>query len=1087
MSDISDFLERVGLVHLADTFVAEDIDLSVLPTLDKDDLKELGLTIGQRKKILAALEKLGAPEEPDVPEEEVPVQLRRLSVLFCDLVGSTAMGEKFTIDEMQILLQHYYEAAHDVAQEFDGHVYGTQGDGVIILFGYPKVLEGFAERCLLAAKLLQDQMATAEIVLDGHAPVNLSTRIGIATGQAAVGQGDQALIGETHQLVGPVVNRASRFQTVAQTQSIAVDQKTQELTRGVARYSDPEVYDLKGLPKNTQVFHLQGLRASDDGPAHPVQIVGRDTERDILSSALRDAQAGACATATILGDAGIGKTALVESFLSDGGGAEHRLVRLTCTSMGAQSPLHPIVRHVERERQLDGKNAPTKEFGPETLDKLTNFFGLSSNGKKAKPVSKSDRKEILGALSQWLVSGNDRPGPTIVVVENAQWVDDTTRQLLVHTVENGRDAGVGILIVEITREAGPTIWAETQGNKTIAVGPLDDTDAERLMLLASGGKTIPLSIHNNILKHSAGNPLMLETLGKAQAKANQTQLTDTVEVPHTIYESVSMRLDQIRSGRSIVEMLAVMDSPVSSDMLAALFGEDIAKTLPIVEALKDVGLVSVEPGSKSDLISIRHQVYRDVIYEQITGQSRQKMHAAAYRTLIDFEPDIDVTRPGVLAHHANAARAWDETSIHAANAGEALLAQSALIEASHFLDIADNALTRVQVDNVSNKRRLRVTTNMASVERSRFGISTDNSAILGKRAVELARELGDSKTELLALNGLYAHALVGADYPLAEEHAYALLETAERSQDKTYVMIGTRAIGAVVFHRGEFAKAVEKLTFAIDQYDEEQHLPLTHAFGYDHAEICAAFLSMSYWMMGDLANSRGYGAFSIEHSRKIDHAHSLAQAMAFRVMLGALARDDVELSSIGAEAAELGEKYDIRVMSAAARFFPFATELCLRADAPTDVDLKKLQSLYDEFVAVNPFNYGPLVATLLADVELRAGLLDKARATLEKGIATEGVTGETWTASELMRLSARVLDASKDPKAARKMREEAFKTANQTGAKSIALRIACDMAETDPGLGPIQRVQDALSAMSSADMGWDIQRARGILQTERRA
>lgn len=1086
-STLADFLEALGLSKLLGRLQAEDIDMSVLPNLDREDLRELGLTIGQRKKLAAGLAQVRSGPDAVLAEDQVPVQLRRISVLFCDMVGSTQLGETFSIDEMQSLLQHYYEVAHDVAELHRGHVYGTQGDGVIILFGYPRALEGFAERCVQAAAALQQRLAERAINLDGHEPVNIVTRIGIATGQAAVGQGENALVGETHQLVGPVVNRAARFQTVAEPLSIAVDQKTQDLTGHVVRYTDPVQHDLKGLPTGVDVYHVLGMKGADDAQRSAVTLVGRRAERAALQDLWEDAKPGQAITATVTGDAGIGKSTLVDSFVSSQTGSGQHVIRLNCTSMGSVLPLQPVVNHIEKTLGADVSDSALARHllcdDPAAVQATAQFMAIGAA--QGTTVSRSDRDTCLDVLANWI--SNPAQGPVLLVVENAQWADDTTRGLLRLAAGRSADAGRPILMIAISRDDDGDIWAGFEGHQRIALAPLQTQEARKVLQSALGGKVIPQSIRDNTLKHSAGNPLMLETLGRTLARQQLSEMTGGVEVPQTIYESVSKRLDGIRAGRVVVEALAVLDDPVSLDFLAAVSGQSRQATDTVVNALVSADLVMRDGAGGAEQIGFRHQVYRDVIYEQITGQARQHLHGAAYTAFVDFELDIERERPGVLAIHANAARAWQDTSQHATDAGEALLKRSALIESTHFLDMAQASLGRLPTDTASNRLRLRVITGLASVERSRNGIATDKSAELGQWAADLARELGDSKAELLALNGLYAHALVRADYHTAETRAAALLDTAERSQDKTFVMIGTRAIGAVAFHRGDFAKAVEKLTFALDQYDEHKHLPLTHAHGYDHAEICAAFLSMSYWMLGDLANAHGFGAFAIEHSRKIEHAHSLAQAMAFRVMWGALARDNTELAAIGAEAEELGDKYDIRVMRAAGRFFPYVTQLCLRDVPPKAAELEVLDGLVAEFHAVNPFNYGPLVASVLATVDLRAGQIDKARERLEHAAQIESRTGETWTAPEVMRLNALVLDASGDATGARQMRHDALIRATASGAATIALRITCDMAEIDGGTGALARVQTALGAMTSADVGWDIQRARRLSQTERRA
>lgn len=1086
---IAKFLASIGLSHLHDVFSGEDIDMSTLPLLDKDDLKELGLTLGQRKKLLAALEGLDAqvPAQRRVvePPEDAPIQLRRISVLFCDIVGSTELSQQHSIEDMQIIMQHYYEVAADVAKARDGYLVGSQGDGVVILFGYPRVLDGFAERCVQAAEDFQRALAERLVVFDGRPSFHIPTRIGIATGQAAVGQASGALRGDAMQLVGPVVNRAARLQTVAHPQAIVVDSKTEYLTRNAVHYSEVEAHDLKGLPLGTEVFHVLGMHHVNKGAARPATLIGRSGETGTLRRLWVQAQAGKPSTVTLTGDAGIGKSTLLQSFVTAvQTNPTVRVLQLNCAAMGARSPLLPVAKMLEA-LTTGSDTAPSLSQllgAPDSqmLDRMAQFLGLGGTPRSDTTLSLRDRDGVLEFLSDWIING--ATGPTLLVLENAQWADDLTRELLKRTAERARQDGAALMLIAAGREDSADIWQDATGHQTLTLTPLAARHCETLLQGIFGTKPVAHSIRKNILDHSGGNPLMLETLGHAQAAQQSNGLTGHVEIPHTIYESVSKRLDGIRLGRSVIEALAVLNSPASPALLAAVLDQNENSMTPAIDALRQAGLIQHNVVAGQDVINIRHQVYRDVIYEQIVGQSRRKIHRAAYNALGDFHTDMRTQQPDLLATHAQVARDWENTALHALAAGETLLQRSALIEAGHFLDMANTALQRLPAEDAIKQKRLRAITGLASVERSRFGIATDASADFGQQAVQLAREIGDSKTELLALNGLYAHSLVRANYPRAQEYAETLLETASQSQDKTFVMIGTRAIGAVAFHRSDQKTAQKNLNTALGQYDKDTHLHLAHAHGYDHAEICAAFLCMSNWLTGDLLQSRQFGAFSIDHSREIQHAHSLAQAMAFRLLLGALARHGAELSVIGIEAVALGEKHDIRVMRAAAILFPFVTQLCLRPEPPKPDEMTELSERVKEFRAMNPFNYGPLVASLIADVSLRAGDIDGADDALSEGAKVEQRTGETWTAPELLRLRARVAAERGHSDIARQLRDEALECARTSGAHTLALRILCDRAEADPAPDAIQDVQDAVSQMASDDHGWDMKRATALVQ-----
>ncbi|SMX50669.1 adenylate/guanylate cyclase domain-containing protein [Maliponia aquimaris] len=1081
-----EFLSGIGLPHLRDRLTAEDIDMSVLPLLVDDDLKELGFSLGVRKRLLKGIRALGAAAGKDAPWPDAPgagdVQLRRLSVLFCDMVGSTRLGEELDIDRMQVVLQHYYDIADRIVRRHGGHLAMSQGDGLVFLFGYPRVLEGFAERCVVAAHDLQGALIRSPVALAGRDPIRIATRIGIATGQAAVGVKHNDTSGDHTHLVGPAVNRAARLQAVARPNGIVVDRKTRELTETSLSYSEPESVSLKGLAEPVDLYHVVSLNRVAATAAKPIHLVGRDAESAVLGDLWRRGRQGHPATLTIHGDTGIGKSALVQSFMATEVDPSARVINLVATAMAAQSPLRPVANTLAK---LTGPDAAQTTLAallnhapPEVAERAAQFLEIAAAPDGDASIAASDREATLELLTGWILGRADRP--TVVVLENAQWADDSTRELLDRAAARAQAEKASLLMIAITRDDDTAIWTGQGAHQTLSLPPLAEAPANLLLDRFLGGAPVPKSVRENILHHSGGNPLMLETLGHALREHRLSELADVVEVPHTIYESVAQRLDSLQSGRGVIEALAVLGTSAHRDLLDQIVQSDNRDIDRALTALDRARLTERRTIHGREVIAFRHQAYRDVIYEQIAGPVRERLHLDTYRALA--QGDAPETRPDILARHALAGQDWADAARHALDAGAGYLKRSALPEAGHYLEMAAAACERLPSSEAINRDRLRAITGLAAVERSRFGIATDRSAELGQHAVALAREVGDAKAELLALNGLYSHALVRADYPRAENHAQALSKAAKTSGDDTFLMIGARATGAVALHRGDQTTAQRNLDWALGQYDREAHLPLAHAHGYDHAEICAALLAMSLWISGDLRRACQLGAFAIDHAREIDHAHSLAQAISFRVMWGALARHGPDLTDIAAEAVEVSEKHGIRVMRSAGRLFAYASQLCLHPDRPTAAEMAELTSRVAEFRTANPFNYVPLLKTVLAEVYLRADDLHAAQAALAGAMQAETRTGEIWTSSEVMRLRARLAAADGDDAGALRLRREALDVARRTQAATIALRIACDIAEADLCPRTVAGVRDAFAELVSRDEGWDVRRAKAILQ-----
>ena len=294
------------------------------------------------------------------------------------------------------------------------------------------------------------------------------------------------------------------------------------------------------------------------------------------------------------------------------------------------------------------------------------------------------------------------------------------------------------------------------------------------------------------------------------------------------------------------------------------------------------------------------------------------------------------------------------------------------------------------------------------------------------------------------------------------------------------MMIGRRALGVVALHRARYTEAAEALQASLKLYDRETHLPLAYAQGYDHAEICAVFLSFAQWISGDLAAARKMSAYSVSHSRDINHMHSLCQALVFRGMLGVLARDKGAMALASVEAEEIGARYDFAAMFGAGKFFGAASRLLSQQAPLTSAEIDELLGAHELFVAANPYNYGSLAGAVIAEIMLRAARPEDCATELKRAEELQEKTGEIWIAPEIMRLRACLADAKGDGSGAVAARREALGMAEKSGALVFALRIACDIAEAEPSEGAHSRVVDIMSRMPSLDGGWDVTRAQAV-------
>ena len=1067
-------LASVGLESLAERFAAEDIDATLLWSLRDGDLREMGLTLGQRKKLLQRL--TSTPATTAVPAEP---ELRRLSVLFIDLVGYTQMTARLDPDDMRAILLAYYGAARNAARIFGGFIASLQGDGVVMLFGFPTTQGGSADRAMGAAHaLLADLQAMAR---QWGNVGEIAARIGIASGRAIVGYPEDANGGEP-QMVGPVINRAARLQGIASPGTVVVDDPTRALATGAFTFTRLPDADLKGFDQKVPVSQVMARTTSAPAAASATIRSAHAAEADALSRAWQEV-ATLTALALLSGEAGIGKSTLLHQVTAQVAGNGARVLRLACTALSAHAPLRPVVELLERMLGDATESAPAIRLdalrqllapaSSSEIGAVAELLGLMRRPPGSMTTPDEDRRLLFGVLTRFLVG----TGPCLITVEDLHWADASTRDLL-RACALAAPAR-GLMVLATSRDAADPIWHDHPGSLHLPLAALDQTAAGQVLSHHLGGRFLPEPVVQAILSRSDGNPLMLEALARTAEGWQDAGQGQDVQVPASIYESISARIEALQAARKTAAALAVFDAPTDAATLAQALGVKPADLDDAVAELVAAGVCESADGT----LRFRHTLYREVCYERLVKSVRERLHLAAFAALTERVPDITTVRPGHLAWHAFAGGDHARAAPLSLAAGEQAMQRSARIEAGHLLRQAKASLDSVQRTRATDQLRLRVLVAQASVSRGRLGIAADEVGVLGRQVLDLARDLGDSRSEMIALSGLYAHALVRADYAGASEWAERLTETAMASQDPTFGMIGTRGRGVVAFHTGALEQGADLLHQALDSYDEARHAPLAHVHGYDHAEICSAFLSINLWLMGDPAGAEKASAFSVSHSRRIGHVHSLVQALMFRGMLKCLAGDGAAALTAAQEAHDLSGRHGLGTFRGASGFFIEAATLMVRTGAPAGEELASLRQRHAEFKLANPWNYGPLTGALMAGLHLVGGDLAMAAQVLDQAETVESRTAETFARPELMRVRAQLQAAQGDTTTAKAGLQAALEDAQAMGAWMQALRIACDLAEAAPSLLALERVLQVRGRLVSDDQGPDLIRAQALLQS----
>ncbi len=553
MQEIAQWLEKLGLGQYAQRFGENDIDLPILSDLTDQDLKELGVSsLGHRRQLLRAIAELdgASPAAAPVPApppaaapraEEGAAERRHVTVMFSDLVGSTALSARMDPEDLREVMTTYQKCVTEIVRRFDGFVAKYMGDGVLVYFGYPHAHEDDADRAVRAG--LEIVGAVGALA----SPVSLQTRVGIATGLVVVGE----MIGwgatQEPNIVGETPNLAARLQGIAEPNEVVIAESTRRLLGNLFELEDLGPKDLKGIAGPSRVW--QAMRASSVASRFDAlhasgltALVGREEESELLLRRWERAKSGEGQVVLLSGEAGIGKSRLTAALLEHLSGEPHTRLRYFCSPQHTDSAFYPIIGQMERAAGLAHDDTPQTKL--DKLDALfaqtstsvqdavlfTEMLSLPNDGRypvlDLAPQQRRQRTlEALFAQIEVLTRSN----PVLMIFEDAHWVDPTSLEAFARTMDRLRTLPV-LLIVTFRPEFEPP-WIGRPHVTALTINRLAQREIDALIDSVLGNKLIPANIRLDIVERTDGIPLFVEEMTKAGLEAeSQSAAEHTVRV-----------------------------------------------------------------------------------------------------------------------------------------------------------------------------------------------------------------------------------------------------------------------------------------------------------------------------------------------------------------------------------------------------------------------------------------------------------------------------------------------------------------------------------------------------------------------------
>ena len=1098
--DVSGWLRGLGLEQYIAAFQENEVDADVLRDLTSDDLKEIGVgPVGHRRKLLAAIAALDEPPAAPPPNpESIEAERRQLTVMFCDIVGSTALSTRFDPEDLRDLINAYHRAVADTVARFDGFVAKYMGDGVLIYFGYPQAHEDDAERSIRAG------LATIEAVSKLSGRVTLRVRIGIATGLAVVGDLIGAGAAQERGVVGETPNLAARVQGLAEPNTIVIAEGTKRQVGGLFDLADLGPKTLAGFAEPQHAWRVIGesgvlsrFEALRSGTA---PLVGRDEEFDRLMRRWARAKTGEGQVVLLSGEPGIGKSRMTAAVLERLEQEPHTRLRYFCSPHYRDSALWPVIAQIEHaagfERasteaakleQLRAMTAPATR-NPGDFALLSELLSLpnAAAGLNLSPARK--REKLFDALLG-LLETEARIRPVLMVFEDIHWIDPTSRELLDLTIDRIRR--LPVLLLMTFRPEFHSPWGGRAHVSSMVLNRLDEREGAAMVRAVAGNAGLLPEIVAEIVERTDGVPLFVEELTKAvleNAGQSRTVLAAVPAaahaVPATLHAALMARLDRLGStAKDIAEIGAVLGREFVYEMIAAVARRPETELRAALDQLGDAELLFCRGTPPNASYMFKHALVQDAAYGTLLRGRRQELHSRAASVLERLFADVAERQPDLLAHHRTGAGETGQAVAQWLKAGQRSAARSAHAEAIAYIGQGLALLGTLPETPERDDREMELRFVRAGSVIATKGFVAPELVEDYSRVRDLAEQRNDANNQFAALWGLHIGQIQGLRFEEAHGLSDKLLTLTRGSADDGLRLQAHHAAWSTCLWSGKPVLAVQHGEAGQQLYDFERHRGHALIYGGHDPGVCACMsVGFAGWLSGYADRSRANYDDAIRKAEQLDHPASIMLAHSWAA-IGGLFRREPEASLRHIAAAETVATDQRLILLADARVLRGGAIVAPGAAREAAAGIREgLAARSTSTKLLRPYGLG-----LLSEALRMAGDLDGALAAVTEGLAMIDETGERWWEAELHRLRAMLLVARREMPEVEVTLRRAIGVALAQQAKSLELRAATSLAGLWGEQGRRAEAADLLAPV----YGWftegfettDLKDAKALLET----
>src|SRR5262245_38682236 len=1095
MPSVKEWLASLGLSEYADRFTEHRIDFSILQDLTDKDLKdELGIIpLGDRRRLLRAIAKLAGaasttPQFASASESSArdDAERRQVTVMFADLVGSTALSTGMDPEDLREIISAYQKCVAETVHHFGGFVARYVGDGVLVYFGYPHAHEDDAERAVRAGLELIAVVAG----LKARAPQQV--RVGIATGVVVVGHLVPSGESEERGMVGETPNLAARLQSIAEPNMVVIAESTRRLLGSFFQLDDLGMRSVKGIagPVRAWAVLQASSVASRFEALHPTgltALVGREEEFELLRRCFLKATNGEGQVVLLSGEAGVGKSRLTSAFVGLFAREPHTLLRYSCSPQHTDSALYPIIGQMERaaglaredtsEAKLDKLDGLLKQTSTSAQDAalFAEMLSLPNDGRypAVELTPQQRRQRTLEALTLQ-VKALARSCPVLMIFEDAHWYDPTSLELFDRWMYLIRTL-CGLLIVTFRPEFEPS-WLGPPHVSPLNLNRLAPREVGAMIDHIVGNKSLPADIRQDIIERTDGIPLFAEEMTKAVLEAQSEDEarraaalvpSPALAVPATLHASLMARLDRLGPAKELAQIGAAIGREFPHSLLAAVVRKPEAELQTELDHLISAGLMLQKGGTPYSTYSFKHALVRDAAYSTLLREPRRALHATIAETLESQFAEISENQPELIARHCREAGDVAKAIGYLSVAGDRALSHSALKEAHGHITQALQLISGLPDDDIRRRDELKLQIALARTLLEQKGYADRQVGEAYTKARDLSKRVGDAGMHLAALYGLWAHHYISGQPAAMLEMANEFLAFAEREEETDLIMVGYRLVGTSRLINGYIADASDALHQAFARYDPAGHgaaspvgRSLRARFGQDVGVTMYSYRSWALWLSGQPADAEKAAESELERGHAFRHDdQSRFYALWHAGITYVLLRNVDKVAEIGSKLTELANDRELPYWQALGDFLCGwrATHAGRAGDA-----VGLLQEGLRLWAQTGSRIFRPICLAFLAEAYAADDKPDLAHRTFEEAFRIASETGERWAEPEIHRLFGDLLTRRGPSAAAIASYEQAIAVARGQGSRSFELRATTSLARVLSDQGRHAEAHDRL-------------------------